>query len=71
MANDIPDKKTVDRIMGLLQEFFKDSPGKLGLWLSTPNPMLGNIKPFHMILWGREKKLLKFIESAIDENKIE
>lgn len=34
-------------------------------WLMLPNPLLGGVSPLHMIHLGKQKKLLKFIESSI------
>jgi len=59
-------KSTINKIVKLLEEYFKDEPGKVGLWLATPNPLLGDAKPINMIWQGREKKLLKFIENQLD-----
>jgi hypothetical protein len=39
------------------------------LWFRVPNPLLGGISPKDMIKVGRFKKLLKFIQTSLDENK--
>ncbi len=39
------------------------------LWFQTPNPLLGSISPKEMIRRGRFRKLLYFIQTALEENK--
>jgi len=38
-------------------------------WFDTPNPGLGNVSPYDMIMLGKEKKLEKFIDDAMEMNK--
>ncbi len=45
-----------------------DDEHKTVLWFQTINPLLGNVSPQAMIRAGRFKKLLKFIQTALDEN---
>ncbi|CAM3007305.1 Uncharacterised protein [Legionella steigerwaltii] len=54
--------------LNLVEEFFQD-PEKTILWFSIPNPLLGGMAPRDMIRVGRFKKLLSFIQNALDENK--
>jgi hypothetical protein len=49
-------------------QYFKDID-KTVLWFRLPNPALGNVAPRDMIRVGRAHKLLRFIETALDENK--
>jgi hypothetical protein len=53
--------------LNLVAGFFNDLD-KTILWFSTPNPLLGNISPRDMIRIGRSKKLLNFIQTALNEN---
>lgn len=53
----------------LVAEFFNGDATKTQLWFSTPNPQLGNITPLDMIKIGRVRKLLTFVQTALDENK--
>jgi len=53
--------------LNLVQGFFKDQQ-KTILWFSIPNPLLGDMSPRDMIRVGRFKKLLNFIQTALDEN---
>lgn len=53
--------------INLVGSHFKD-PQKTILWFQIPNPLLGNLPPRDMIRLGRFKKLLKFIQTALDEN---
>ena len=54
--------------INLVGDFFQDE-GKTMFWFQTPNPLLGNISPKEMIRRGRFRKLLEFIQTALDENK--
>lgn len=42
---------------------------KTMLWFQVSNPLLGGMAPRDLIRVGRFKKLLKFIQTALDENK--
>ena len=53
--------------INLVGNHFKDEH-KTMLWFQTVNPLLGNVSPQAMIKAGRFKKLLKFIQTALDEN---
>lgn len=54
--------------LNLVANFFKDED-KTVLWFQTKNPMLGGLSPRDMIRIGRFNKLLKFIQTALAENK--
>lgn len=54
--------------INLVASFFNDEDKAL-LWFQAPNPLLGGVSPRDMIRVGRFKKLLKFIQSALAENK--
>jgi len=54
--------------LALVASHFNDLD-KTILWFRVPNPLLGGISPKDMIKVGRFKKLYKFIQTAIDENK--
>ncbi|MFA6029782.1 MAG: hypothetical protein WC969_08015 [Elusimicrobiota bacterium] len=56
-------------LVNLVAEFFKGDLERTVQWFKMPNPLLGYISPRDMIRVGRFKKLLKFIISAIDENR--
>lgn len=53
--------------INLVGGFFHDEQ-KTMLWFHTPNPMLGNVSPRAMIRAGRFAKLLRYIQTALDEN---
>ncbi len=55
-------------VLNLVGNFFNDE-SKTMLWFQMPNPLLGNMTPRDMIRVGRFHKLLKFIQTALDENK--
>lgn len=54
--------------LNLVAGYFKDQEKTL-LWFFMPNPLLGGISPRDMIRVGRFKKLLNFIQTALDENQ--
>ena len=54
--------------INLVGSYFKDRE-KTMLWFQAINPLLGNVSPRAMIRAGQIKKLLKFIITALDENK--
>lgn len=54
--------------INLVAEYFNDQH-KTMIWLKTPNPQLGDISPRDMIRIGRFKKLLSFIQTALNNNK--
>lgn len=54
--------------INLVGNHFHDEK-KTILWFQTPNPMLGNVSPRDMIIGGRFRKLLKFIQTALEKNR--
>lgn len=56
-------------LFNLVAEFFEGDVRKTVLWLTLPNPLLGNIAPRDMIRFGRYKRLSKFIANALSENR--
>jgi len=54
--------------LNLVAGFFNDQD-KTVLWFCMPNPLLGGMSPSNMIRVGRFKKLLNFIQTALDENQ--
>jgi hypothetical protein len=55
-------------IMNLLIDHYKET-NLVMLWLKTKNPVLRNRTPMEMIRAGEGKKLLKFIQASLEENK--
>jgi len=53
--------------INLVGSYFKDEH-KTMLWFQIPNPLLGSMAPRDMIRLGRFRKLLRFIQTALDEN---
>jgi len=54
--------------INLVGTYFNNQEKTL-LWFQIPNPLLGGMSPRDMIRIGRFKKLLNFIQTALDENK--
>ncbi len=52
-----------------LLKFFKGDHAKVKIWLDTPNPAPGIFSPMQMIKLGREKKLMMFIDDALEGNR--
>ena len=55
-------------LLNLVAGFFKGDPQKTFLWFTISNPSLGNISPRDMIRVGRYKKLMSFVQNALNEN---
>lgn len=56
----------IANICNMVFGFFNDAV-KTKLWLTTPNPMLGNTAPRDMIRHGRYEKLLRFVTEALED----
>ena len=54
-------------VLNLVEGFFNNQDKTL-LWFTIPNPLLGGMSPRDMIRVGRFRKLLNFIQTALDEN---
>jgi hypothetical protein len=54
--------------LNLVAGFFHEQ-NKTIIWFFMPNPLLGGMTPRDMIRVGRFKKLLNFIQTALDENQ--
>ncbi len=54
--------------LNLVAGFFHDEK-KTIIWYFMPNPLLGGMSPRDMIRVGRFKKLLNFIQTALDESQ--
>lgn len=59
--------EVVDAILGV-HSFFNDKE-KVSLWFRTKNLNLGGCSPIQLIRYGRTKKLVEFINDALDSNK--
>lgn len=54
--------------INLVGAYFNDTDRTM-LWFQVSNPLLGGMSPRDMIRVGRFKKLLKFIQTALNENQ--
>jgi hypothetical protein len=52
-------------VVSIVSTQFNQEKEKTRLWFSMPNPLLGGVTPLQMILLGKHKKLMKFIQRAI------
>jgi len=50
----------------LVSEHFEGNLNKTYAWFNLPNPLMGNLSPRDMIRYGRFKKVLKIVQSAIE-----
>lgn len=66
---DVPITPELMEIVVNLHVFFSDYE-KMALWLKLKNPCLGGLSPVQMLRFGREKRLLEFVDQSIDENKL-
>lgn len=61
----------IEKCLEKLIPFFKDEPLKRHAWLLTENPMFGNVSPIFMIFTRRTDKVMRFINTSIEENTLE
>ena len=52
----------------LVKAHFNGDLNKTALWMSTANPLLGNVTPEAMVMAGREEKLLQFVKTQLESN---
>lgn len=55
-------------VFHLILQYFQGDHSKTWAWFRTPNPGLGNIKPWDMVKEGRVEKLALFIKNQIEGN---
>jgi hypothetical protein len=70
---------TAKQIEDLVEGFFRGSysettrkytPAQAAkLWMSLPNPLLGNVSPWQMLIMGRGAKVLKFVQQQLAANE--
>ncbi len=58
----------IGNICEIVAGHFKGDPGKTAIWFQVPNPLFGNLSPRDMIRFGRYKKILRIIQSALSGN---
>lgn len=56
-------------ILKQLLIFFKGNVMKTRAWLVYPNPNFGGIQPLKLMVMGKGKKVLEFIEDAKEEGQ--
>ena len=57
-----------DEAVRLVKEHFGNDYTKAMAWFTTPNPMLGDVKPVTMLLTGRGDRLLQMVRNMLDGN---
>jgi hypothetical protein len=62
----------LEEVRAIVLKYFEDQNAefpyaKRRLWMTLPNPMLGNISPEEMVLWGQVDKLLEFVKFQTTE----
>jgi len=69
IPKDVSDRlKEIANVCSLVADLFGGDANKTALWFKTANPMLGDISPRDMLRFGRYKKLLQFVMSAVEES---
>ena len=58
-------------IFGHVYEYFGGNAEKTVAWMTTENPLLGNVTPYKMMEDGRSEKLLEWVEQQLSENRPE
>ena len=59
----------LNECLDLLRKFFGDDD-RPHFWMNTPNPDLGGVVPLHLIAIGRGHKVLAFIRSRVEKDKV-
>jgi uncharacterized protein (DUF2384 family) len=49
-------------LQAIVNDFFKGDAEKINAWWSTPNPLLGHLKPSDMVAWNKGERLLKMVK---------
>jgi len=62
-------KDPILEILRGLCDFFDYDIGNINLWLSSKNPLLGNVSPRQMIKFGRHEKLLEIVKYQLSQNR--
>ncbi len=66
MPKEISDRmREIGNICEIVAGYFGGDVQKTATWFQVPNPMFGNLSPKDMIRYGRYKKVLQLIQSAI------
>lgn len=52
----------------LLAAHFNHDRAKIHKWMTTRNPLLGNVEPIVLCMLGKEDKVLKFVKNAKEGN---
>lgn len=55
-------------VRAYLEEFFHNDPEKIGRWMTTPNPMFGDVAPVYLVACGRWQVVLDFVRDAREAN---
>lgn len=66
----LSEEQIKEEIRNLLRGFFDGREEIVDLWLATPNPLLGNLKPVDLMSFNA-KKLLDIVSSQLEENKVQ
>lgn len=67
MRNSLKELRIEYECWSLVRDHF-NSAIKADKWFMTKNPLLGNIRPYDMLIMGRASKLLKFIQNELEGN---
>ena len=60
---------TLKEIFDSVCQHFDGDVHKTNIWFSSPNPGLGGITPFQLLIDGHYTKLVAFIAESLDANK--
>lgn len=52
-------------VLSVVSSQLEQDKEKTLLWFNMPNPMLGGVSPLQLILIGKHKKLMKFIQRSM------
>ena len=58
--------KELISVLAVVSKQFEGNKEETLLWFNMPNPLLGGVAPIHMIVLGKHKKLMKFIQRSLE-----
>lgn len=58
----------IEKCYLLVNKYFDGNQEKIKTWFSTPNPLMGGVTPLHMLVIGRDAKLLATIMDWVEES---
>ena len=59
-----------NEVFTLVLEYFHGARDRAELWMTSKNPLLGDVTPDDMIAMGRGQKVLRWVRESLSENEV-